>query len=76
MFAMKDNRQVKITEDEKQKFIDAGYKIAELIGDELVFEEVEIEENKEIAKLKEEIETLKVELEAFKEEKKPKKEDK
>lgn len=73
MFAMKGNRQTKITEDEKQKFIDSGYKIAELVDGKLVFEEVETEESKEILELKEKIEVLEAELEASK---KPKKEGK
>lgn len=66
MFAIKDNRQYKITEDEKQKYINLGYKIAELKNDKLVFEEIETEESKEIAALREENETLKAELEEYK----------
>lgn len=41
MYAVKANKQYKIDETEKQKFIDLGYKIAELKDDKLVFEEVE-----------------------------------
>lgn len=52
MYAIKANRQTKITEDEKQKFIDAGYKIARLDGKELVFDTIETEESLEIEKLK------------------------
>lgn len=66
MFAVKSNRQYKITEDEKQKFIDLGYKIAEFKEDKLVFEKVETEETKEIAKLKAENKELKAELEKVK----------
>ena len=73
LYAMKGNRQTKIAEDEKQKFIDQGYKIAELKDNELVFEEIETEESKEMAKLKAESKALKAELKALKE---PKKEDK
>lgn len=40
-YAVKSNRQYPIDETEKQKFIDLGYKIAELKDDKLVFEEVE-----------------------------------
>lgn len=61
MYAIKANRQYKITEDEKQKYIDQGYKIAELVEGKLVYEEVETEESKEITKLKDEIKTLKAE---------------
>ncbi|WP_312907225.1 hypothetical protein [Tissierella praeacuta] len=63
MFAIKDNRQYKITEDEKQKFIDRGYKIAELKNDKLVFEEIETGESKEIAKLEAKVKELEKELE-------------
>lgn len=73
MYAVKANRQYKISEDEKQKFIDLGYKIAELKDGKLVFEEVETEESKEIAKLEKENEKLRKELEELKKEaKKPK----
>lgn len=70
LYAMKGNRQYKIEEDEKQKFIDRGYKIAELKDNKLVFEEVETEESKEIAKLKAENKALKAELKTLKESKK------
>lgn len=86
MFAMKDNRQTKITEDEKQKYIDRGYKIAKLVKGELVYEEVETEDSKEIEELKKKINDLESELEKAKKvegakvedekEKKSKKEDK
>jgi phage host-nuclease inhibitor protein Gam len=66
LYAMKGNRQYKITEDEKQKFIDRNYKIAKLENNELVFEEIETEESKELERLKEEIEALKAELEEYK----------
>lgn len=62
LYAVKANRQYKITEEEKQKFINRGYKIAELKDNKLVFEEVETEESKEIAKLKAENKALKAEL--------------
>ncbi|HAE92125.1 MAG TPA: hypothetical protein DCG60_05695 [Tissierella sp.] len=63
MYAVKANRQYKISEDEKQKYIDLGYKIAELKDDKLVFEEVETEESKEIAKLEAKVKELEKELE-------------
>lgn len=72
MYAVKANRIYKITEDEKQKYIDMGFKIAELKGKELVFEEIETEETKEIAKLKKENEKLKKELDALKKDDKKK----
>jgi len=62
MFAIKANRQYKITEDEKQKYIDQGYKIATIVKGKLVFEKVETPESKEIAKLKAEIKRLEGEL--------------
>ena len=71
-YAIKANRQYKITEDEKQKYIDMGYRIAELKDKELVFEEVETEEAKEVARLKKENEKLKEELEKLKKEDKKK----
>lgn len=70
MYAVKANRIYKINEDEKQKYINMGYKIAELKGNELVFEEVETEEAKELAKLKKENEKLRKELEKLKKESK------
>ena len=70
MFAMKANRQYRISEDEKQKYINMGYRIAELKDDKLVFEEIETEEAKEIAKLKKENEKLRKELETLKKESK------
>lgn len=70
LYAIKANRQYKINEDEKQKYINMGYKIAELKGNELVFEEVETEEAKELAKLKKENEKLRKELEKLKKESK------
>lgn len=66
MFAIKANKQYKIGEDEKQKYIDMGYKIAELKDDELVFEQVETKEDKRIAELEKENKELKKELEALK----------
>ncbi|MBU5439493.1 hypothetical protein KQI42_15870 [Tissierella sp. MSJ-40] len=66
MYAVKANRQYKISEDEKQKYIDLGYKIAELKDNKLVFEEVETEESKEIAELKAKVKELEKELEEVK----------
>ncbi len=66
MFAVKANKIYEITKDEKQKFIDRGYEIAELKDGKLAFEEVETEESKEIAKLKSELKKLEKELEAYK----------
>lgn len=68
LYAVKANRQYKIEEDEKQKYINIGYKIAELKGNKLVFEEIETEEAKEIARLKKENEKLRKELEKLKKE--------
>lgn len=62
LFAMKGNRQTKITEDEKEKFIKAGFKIAKLEKNKLVFEEVKTEEAKEIEELKAENKALKSEI--------------
>lgn len=76
MFAIKANRQYRISEDEKQKYINMGYKIAELKDNKLVFEEIETEEAKEIAKLKKENEKLKKELDALKKDDKKKGESK
>lgn len=67
MFAIKANRQYEIDESEKQKYIDMGYKIAELKGKKLVFEETEKEDSKEMAELKEKVKDLETELEALKE---------
>lgn len=72
MFAIKANRQYRISEDEKQKYINMGYRIAELKDNKLVFEEIETEEAKEIAKLKKENEKLKKELDALKKDDKKK----
>mgnify|MGYP000943703409 FL=1 len=63
MYAVKANRIYRINEDEKQKYINMGYKIAELKGSELAFEEIETEEAKELAKLKKENEKLRKEIE-------------
>lgn len=61
MYAIKANRQYKISEDEKQKYIDQGFKIAKLVKGNLEFEEVETEETKEVAKLEAEIKKMKEE---------------
>lgn len=66
MFVIKANRQYKITEDEKQRFIDMGYRIAELKNGKLVLQEIETKESKEITKLMKENETLKKEIEVLK----------
>lgn len=68
MYAIKANRQYKISEDEKQRFIDQGYKVAKLEKGKLVFEEVETEETKEIAELKAKVKELEKELEKTKKE--------
>lgn len=68
MFAIKANRQYKISEDEKQKYIAQGYKIAKLEKGKLVFEEAETEESKEIAELKARVKELEKELEKSKKE--------
>lgn len=65
LYAIKANRQYSITEDEKEKYVGQGYKIAELVKGKLVYEEVETEESKEIASLKVEVETLKTENETL-----------
>lgn len=75
LYAVKANRQYKITVDEKQKFVNLGYKIAELKGGELVFEEVETEETKKIAALEKENKKLKSEVKRLEKELK-KREDK
>ena len=72
MFAIKANRQYRISEDEKQKYINMGYRIAELKDNKLVFEEIETEKAKEIAKLKKENEKLKKDLDALKKDDKKK----
>lgn len=65
LYAIKDNREYKITEDEKQKYIDQGYKIAKLEKGKLVFEEVKTEEVKELEELKAKYEALKAEFNAL-----------
>ena len=63
MYAIKANRQYKITEDEKQKYINMGYKIAKLEKGKLVYEKAETKEDKEIAKLEAKVKELEKELE-------------
>lgn len=70
MYAIKANRQYKITEDEKQKYRSMGYRIAELKDDKLVFEKVETKEDKRIAELEKENKELKKELDKLKKDKK------
>ncbi len=66
--AIRSNKQYKITEIEKQKYIDAGYRIATLEGDEIVFEQPEeIEEDEQIIELKARIRELEELLDATKE---------
>lgn len=62
VYVEKDNRQYSIAEDEKQKFIDAGYRVGKLEGNKLVFEEVETEESKQILELNEKIKAMEAEL--------------
>lgn len=50
MFAIKANRQYKIDESEKQKYVNLGYKIAKLENDKLVFDEEDKEEIEEVIK--------------------------
>lgn len=58
LYAIKANRQYPISEEEKPKYMDQGYKIAKLEDGKLVFEVEESEESKEIAALKEQVKTL------------------
>jgi len=67
-YAVKANRQYKIEEDEKQKYINLGYKLAKLENGKLVFEKEETAESKEITKLKTKIKELEAELKKAKEE--------
>ena len=62
MYAVKENRIYTIDTAEKQRFIDRGYKIAELKNKELIFEKIETKESKEIARLTTENETLKAKI--------------
>lgn len=50
MYAIKANRQYKIDESEKQKYVNLGYKIAKLENGKLVFDEEEKEELEEVIK--------------------------
>lgn len=70
LYAVKANRQYKIAEDEKQKYRNMGYRIAELKDDKLVFEKVETKEDKRIAELEKENKELKKELDKLKKDKK------
>lgn len=60
MFAIKANKQYKITEDEKEKYVGLGYKIATFEEGKLVFEESE--ETEEVAELIKERTVLKGQL--------------
>lgn len=68
LFAIKSNRQYKITEDEKQRFIDAGYEIAKFEDGKLIYEKAETDEAKLINELKTKIKALEAELKVFKKE--------
>ncbi len=58
LLAIKSNRQYKITEDERQKYVEAGYRIATLKGGNLVFEKIETKEDKLIAELEARVKEL------------------
>lgn len=66
LYAIKANRQYKIQEDEKQKYINMGYKIATLKNGELIYEKEENEQDKRLAELEKENKELKKELEKLK----------
>jgi predicted nuclease with TOPRIM domain len=51
LYAIKGNREYKITEDERQKYINAGYKIGEIKNGVLVFQK-EVDKTKELEKEK------------------------
>ena len=65
MFATKNNRQIRIDEQDKKKFIDQGFKIAKEVDGKLEFEEVETDESAGMVALKAEVDALKVENEAM-----------
>lgn len=58
MYARKDNRQYKITEDEKKKYIGLGYRIGTLVDGEIVFED---EVKEDVTEIKKELEEVKKE---------------
>lgn len=62
MFAIKANRQYKIDESEKQKYVNLGYKIAKLENDKLVFDEEDKEDKEEIEEVIKERTVLKGQL--------------
>ena len=66
LYAIKANRQYKIEEDEKQKYINMGYKIAILKDGKLIYEKTENGQDKRIAELEKENRELKKELEKLK----------
>mgnify|MGYP000921813940 FL=1 len=66
LYAIKANRQYKIEEDEKQKYINMGYKIATLKDGKLIYEKTENGQDKRIAELEKENRELKKELEKLK----------
>lgn len=66
LYAIKANRQYKIQEDEKQKYINMGYKIAKLKNGKLIYEKEENEQDKRLAELEKENRELKKELEKLK----------
>jgi len=72
LYAVKANKQYKIADDEKLKYINLGFKIAKLENGKLVFEKEETPESKEIIKLQTKIKELEAELKKAKEESKSK----
>ena len=66
LYAIKANRQYKMEEDEKQKYINMGYKIATLKDGKLIYEKTENGQDKRIAELEKENRELKKELEKLK----------
>lgn len=70
LYAIKANRQYKIEEDEKQKYINMGYKIATLKDGKLIYEKTENGQDKRITELEKENRELKKELEKLKKESK------
>lgn len=58
LYAQKDNRQYPITEDEKQTYINQGYRIASLEGDRLVFEKQKPKDLTIVNSLKEQLKKI------------------
>jgi|GEM_PF-859363 len=63
LYAQKDNRQYPISEDERQKYINQGYKIGRLEGNRIVFEKIQSPKAITISKLTAKNEFLNKELE-------------